>query len=154
MDDSKIADPSWPLKIGDEEYQATMLTDKAYGSLDNYIKATYIENAFKRANAISDEKTKDEIKQFALSQSVHVGWYTHEGINIMSTQEGVLHLGFHMCLKRHPTLKYSDFVKEAQKSFLPAIENILMADRRLNYTQIDDKESRGTLTENDKSVEG
>lgn len=151
--DSKLADSSYPLKIGDEEYQASMFTDKDYGSLDNYIKAAYVENAFKTAGLLDDEGRKDEIKRFAMSQSANVGWFTHEGINIMATQDGLLHLGFQMLRKLHPTLKFSEFKVEAMKSIHTASMNIVLADRHLNYIKTEEGESRGTLTENDKSVQ-
>lgn len=153
--DSKLADSSYPLKIGDEEYQASMLTDKDYGSLDNYIKAAYIENAFVVAESLVDENRKDEIKRFAMSQSTNVGWFTHEGINIMATQDGLLHLGFQMLRKQHQTLKFSEFKQQVFKhkdTLHVSLMNITLADKQLNYIKTEEGESRGTPTENDKSV--
>lgn len=154
--DSKLFDSSWPMTIGNVEYSASIFTDRDYGDLDNWIRATYISNSFKSAEQL--EKSDDsediskgfEIRKFTLGEAPNVGWRTFEGINIMGTKEGILRIGWQMIRKRHPQVQFKDFKLEAEKDIIKSMTDINLVDKQLNYVKKDSSPG-GADAENDKS---
>jgi len=151
--DNKLSDAGYPIQIGDQEYTASMLTDRDYGDLDQYIQSVFIRMGCNAAELLDDESKKRELKSLALKDATQIGWGTSEGINIIATVDGILHLGFQMIRKRHAKILFSEFKQQALKNLSASINEINLIDRRLNYTIIDDdKKPGGASAGNEKSV--
>ena len=133
--DTKLSDSGFPMKIGDQEYTASMLTDRDYGDLSRYIQSEYINIATRAAELIDDEDQRRELKSVALSEATRIGWMTQEGVNIISSLDGLIHLGFQMIRKRHPKILYRQFESEARKDIRSSLEEINKVDKLLNYLE-------------------
>lgn len=145
--ESKFLDGSFPMKIGDIEFNASTLTDKDYADLDGYIKSVFINIAINSSKNLEEDFRK-ELISVALKEAINIGWSSEEGIDIISTTEGCFRLGYQMCRKRHPNLSFNDFKKEASKKIADSVEQINIAYRTLNSIVGDDG---GSSTENSKS---
>ena len=149
--DHRLSDAGWPMKIGDQEYKACMLTDRDYGDLSRYIQSVYLDNAFAAADLNEDSERQFQLRKFALSEVSNVGWNTLEGVRIMATKIGILHIGHQMIRKRHSNITFPVFRVEAEKDIVRSLTEINLVDKQLNYVKQEDGESGGTSTENDKS---
>lgn len=141
--DSKLSDGAYPMNIGDCTYLASMLCDRDYADLDNYIKSVFIANAVNASSHIEKIEDKIDIRKIALREAVFVGWNTPERIGIMSTPDGIIHLGYQLIRKRHPNISLNDFVEEVKKDYLRAFEQINIADQVLNYSLELQEDSEG-----------
>lgn len=122
MNDARLANGSFPLKIGEQEFAATMLSDKDKGDLTGYIQSKYIEVA---KNVGRESEDGQELLKFALSTAVNITWGTKEGVEIIFTDEGLLRLGWQMIRKRHLGLSFKDFSELAKVSLANSITNII-----------------------------
>lgn len=107
MSDPRLADGSFPVTIGNNEFLMSMLTDKDEADLTGYIQAKYIEIARNIDKELQDDD--GEILKFALATAVKVTWMTRAGMEIINTNDGALRLGWQMMRKRHPGLSFKDF---------------------------------------------
>lgn len=144
---------SYPMKIGNEEFKASRLTDKDYADLDGYIKARYVADAQKAALLLGPEGR--EIVKLAMAEvhnsETEVAWGTEIGGNILSSQDGVLHLGYQMILRRHPNVSFKQFEKEAHKDLIGSVRAIDDAFGHF-YPSRDEEDVGGSSTENKKSA--
>lgn len=145
--DTKLFDSSFPMQIGDKEYQASMLTDRDYGDLDNFIKSFYVDIAYRAAENYTPQKRK-ELVTIALNESINVDWESDVGNSIICSREGMLRVGWQMCLKRHPALTFKEFRDEAYKNIASAIMKI---DNTWGMFLPAKEDVGGSSTENNKS---
>lgn len=124
--DTRLVDGSFPMKIGEVTYNASMLTDRDYGDIDNWIKSMYIALAT-NASKMLGETEKKELRVLALGTAISMTWGTDEGLEIMTSLSGLLKLGHQMCRKRHPQLTYEQFEKEAYKNLNDSLDQINIA---------------------------
>jgi len=158
MIDSKLVNGSFPIKVGKHEFKSSRLTDIDRADLDGYIKARYVANAAKAASLLPKVQG-DQIIKIAMEEisnpETNIAWGTIEGLSIISTLDGTLHLGYQMCLKRHPRLTFQEFEEAAKSSdeqvLIEAINDIGRAWNHFNPPVEESEESGGSSTENTKS---
>lgn len=138
MENNALFDSKYPIKIGNQELRCSYLTDKDYGDLDGYIKAKYVQLAFKVANSghLTDVEAI-EYKSIAVSNSLKTGWATVEGNDIIWSEDGILHIGYQLIRKEHAAkYNFATFEKLCRgrkdengqyPELLFAIEQILLA---------------------------
>lgn len=135
-DDLRLADGAFPIKIGEQEYQCSMLTDRDYADLTGWIQSRYIETArnVDRESLITDGSDDRDLLKFALATATKITWGTVEGAEILSSTEGMLRLGWQMTRKRHPRLEYKEFRKtmESTEIRIQALEQIHTAYNQLH----------------------
>lgn len=150
--DSALFDSAIPMQIGNQQYMASMFTDKDYGDLDNYIRSSFIQMGVEAAEKLKNGMA-DKLISITLTKATEVGWMTVEGINIISTVDGICQLGFQSIRKRHPEVKYSEFRAEFDSNRAKACQNINLADRQLNFVKKKEgsTDSGGSVTGNPKS---
>lgn len=157
--ENQLFDAAFPIKIGKQELQASMLTDRDYGDLDLYLKARYIHLVRETAGELTEDERK-EVMSTAVNNSLKIGWHTDEGIELLFREDGLLHLGYQMIRKRHGAkFTFNKFEalargkkdKDGQYEDLKnSIVQILDAWRYFNKMLED---VGGSSTENDKSTE-
>lgn len=147
--DAKLFDSGYPLKIGGNEFVASILTDKDYGDLTHYMRSVFISIANRAARDFENEDERKELLAIAMKESLTIGWGTEDGFNIISSEDGVLHLGFQMLRKRHKGLTFKQFEELARKDLPDSIQQIQSVYSALNSVKEDD--SGGSSTENTKS---
>lgn len=157
MEDNALFDSKLPIKIGGQELRCSYLTDRDYGDLDHYIKARYVQLAFKVANSghLSEEDQK-EYKSIAVSNSLKIGWGTKEGIEIVWSEDGILHIGFQFIRKEHSAkFNFATFEKicrgKDNSELLNSIEQILIAWQFFNPEEEKKEDIGGSSTGSEKS---
>jgi len=160
--DSKLFDAAIEFKVGDEVFYASMLTDRDFGDLDQWIKSKYINMAYEAADLAVEEASNDrerssalnrrkEMIETALLSATSIGWGSDEGWNFMMTSEGMIRLGFQFCRKRHPTLKFKEFDKEARKDVDKTVVEIDKIYGRFYPKRVKEENTGGTPDGNSKS---
>lgn len=148
--DSKLFDSGYPIKIGGEEFTASMLTDRDFGDIDNYIKAQYVNTAYMAAENLSVAERK-ELTTIALNNAANITWESREGNDLIFSREGIIRLGWQMCRKRHPNLPFKVFYELAHKNLAESIFQIEAAYVALT-PKMDEEDVGGSSTENKKSA--
>ena len=148
-----LTDAAFPIKINGKEYFASMLSDRDYGDLTQYIRAVIIRIARDSAKDF-DEVTRAEIYNAALKAAASSGWGTMEGARIISTQEGSTMLGWVLIRKRHPKVSKEAFDRECSVDLAEAIGQIDLAFTQLHilpYADEVNSENKESSTEDSKS---
>ena len=149
MTDTKLFDSAYPIKIGDVDFQASMLTDRDYGDMDLYLQSRYINMSVKATELMDNPVLKQEIIDRALTNATAINWSSEEGKNFINTTGGIQQLGYLMIRKRHPRITLKEFIAEYNKAPVAAAAAISVAFRYLNIDTAED--SGGSSTGNNKS---
>lgn len=149
MTDTKLFDSAYPIKIGDVDFQASMLTDRDYGDMDLYLQSRYITMSVKATELLDNPIQRQEIIDRALSNATAVSWSSDEGRNFMQTIGAIQQLGYLMIRKRHPRVSVKDFIAEFNKNPSESMSAVSLAFRYLNVESAGD--AGGSSTGNDKS---
>lgn len=146
-EEQQLYNSGWPIKIGQEEYTASVLTDQDYGDLNNYLQARYVQLAKGIARSMDDDARR-EIISIALKDAMRITWGTEEGNEILWTEDGILHLGYQMIRRRHPNVPFSKFKAHYDSDKVAASDEIFGAHMKLNLKQ---KEEGDAQTGQNKS---
>lgn len=145
MKDSNLTGATYPLVISNKEFQASPLTDKDYGELDNYIQAKVIEVARNQLGGLSPAE-RSELLQAAIKAASSSGWGTVEGSKIINTVEGTMRIGWQMIKKKH-NVDFDSFSSLAQSKgpdvLMQNIEAIDIAYGHLNLGITEESEEEG-----------
>lgn len=129
--DTQLTNGSYPITIGNRLLQASVLSDRDYSTIDEFIQSKVIEVARRAASDLAPTE-RTELLQAAIKAAASSGWGTMEGSKILSTREGTTYLGWVMCRKKQPNLDYEDFVKLISKSEDDAMDQIALAYQKLH----------------------
>lgn len=149
---TKIADGSYPLEIGKTRFDASILTDRNFADIMNYVRSKYIAMAYEAGKLLKPEERR-EIVQDAMKVAADLEWTSDETQSIIWKEEGVLQLGFRSIQKRHPRVTYEEFYKlcadrgeddkERMKNLYQTLEEISKVYQILNLPTNEDLQLMG-----------
>lgn len=151
--DTALSDGSYPLKVGVTTFNASMLTDRDYSDLSNYIRAKFIAMAYDAAALLKPDQRR-ELISIAMKEAVYHNWTTDEGQEIIWDEEGLQHVGHQMIRKRHPGVTLDQFVaacrvgtteEEINKNRREAMTEISKVFNIINFPTQEQKDEAGDL---------
>lgn len=150
---TKLADGSYPLQIGNIRLDASILNDRNFSDLMNYVRSKYIAMAYEAGKLLKPEEAR-ELRADAMKLAADFEWTSDETQSIIWKPEGVIQLGFRSIQKRHPRISYEEFYKmcteigdtdkEKVKNYGIVLENIAQVYQILNYPSKEDLQLMGT----------
>lgn len=146
--DSKLTDSAFPITIGEKLYQASMLTDRDYGDLQEWAQSAFIKKAI---NAVKkeDSEYRKEVIAVALKESHAIEYGTELYLSLIWSEEGRIYSCWVMLRKRHPKLSFEEFRERYLRDRSDSDEQFILAFRKMNEVIME--ASGGASTGNTKS---
>lgn len=126
-----------PITIGGRTYEVSPLDDDSHLSLDEWVRAQYINRNVKLLAALP-QADKELALRVAYSEAATISWMSGFGARLMGTIEGVAQLLYEGVRKNHP-----DVTPQMLKKDLMSPENIAKANAAFKHLNDPDPPKKG-----------